>query len=532
MEQIIPNSVRDIIANSARYIQRFLYIRDKRGRVIPFFFNRTQVIYRRMKKIELAKRRERNRNALPHYLVLKYRQGGITTEEQGESFHLTATQENQNIVTLAHDKASTIEIFRIANLFDRKLAPEIRPERNYDNKAEIEYQRLNSRFHIGTAGNRAFGRSMTLQRAHGSEVPLWGKTKTGYSMNVQEIANLIAGLCEACHYGPVVMEGTAQGAKGWFFETWDEAKKGGNDWIPIFLPWFIEPGNVLPLERGEHLTLTAEEKDFVKMAAKNYSVTIVPEQIKWRRAKQGSLKGLFLQEHPEDDMTCFVVSGQHYFDISIINNLKGQVKPPIEVKEDGCLTIWVKPVKGHKYIIGGDVGEGLASSDYSCATVLDYKTGEQVACLHGRWKPEVFADKMAKLGYEYKTALLAPEANNHGHSTLNTLLNTIHYPRLYYHRDYDREGQVSEKLGWQTNAKTRPIMLDGIKSAVEDGFMIVNCPIFLSECRNFQDSGEGKYEGDYDDTVIAWAIAWQVRQTYADNTMRLEVVQEKEEEDD
>ena len=461
--------------------------------------------------MELARRRERDRNAKPHYLVLKYRQGGITTEEQAESFYLTATRENQSLVTLAHDKASTIEIFRMVNLFDRKLTPEIRPVRDYENKAEIEYKELNSKFHIGTAGNRTFGRGMTLQRAHGSEIGLWGRTKTGYSMNVQDIANLIAGLCEACPYGPVVLEGTGQGAKGWFYETWNEAKKGGNDWIPIFLPWFIEPMNSLPLEIGEEITLTEDEKNFVEMVAGKYSMAIRPEQLKWRRAKQNSLKKLFLQEYPEDPITAFLVSGQHYFDISIINSLVKLCKPPVEVRDDGCLTVWAKPVEGHKYIIGGDVGEGLSNSDFSVAAVLDYETCEQVACLHGRWKPEVFGEKMAKLGYEYNTALLAPEANNHGHSTLNTLLNVIHYPRLYYHRDYDATSQ-SAKLGWQTNAKTRPIMLTGIKTAVEDGFMKVNCPIFLSECRNFQDSGEGKYEGDHDDTIIAWAICFAVRQ--------------------
>jgi len=510
MTQTIPNNIRDIFNSDARYIQRFLYIRDKKERIIPLFFNRTQIIYRRMKRIELQKRQEKNSSVLPHYLVLKYRQGGITTEEQAESFYLTATKENQNLITLAHDKASTVEIFRIANLFDRKLLPEIKPVRDYDNKAEIEYKELNSKFHIGTAGNRSFGRSMTLQRIHGSEVPLWGKTKTGYSMNIQDIANLIAGLCEACPYGSVVLEGTAQGAKGWFFETWDEAKKGGNDWIPIFLPWFIEPANSLSLEKDEQIVPTAEEKDFIKMVAEKWQITIRPEQLKWRRSKQNGLKKLFLQEHPEDDITAFVVSGQHYFDITIINTLISLCKLPIEVKEDGCLIIWVKPIVGHKYIIGGDVGEGLPNSDFSCAGVLDYETGEQVACLHGRWKPEVFGEKMAKLGYEYNTAWLAPEANNHGHSTLNTLLNVLHYPRLYYHRDYDAVGQ-SVKLGWQTNLKTRPIMLSGIKTAVENNFMKINCPIFLSECRNFQDSGEGKYEGDYDDTIIAWAICWQIR---------------------
>lgn len=503
-----------ILNNSARYIQHFLWIKDKRGDIIPFNFNRVQVIYRRMKRILLAQKRETNPYIKPHYMVLKYRQGGITTEEQGENFHLTATQENQNVITLAHNWETTQEIFDIAQLFDRLLPARasVKPIRDWENKREIEYKRLNSKFHIGTAGNTSFGRGQTFQRVHCSEVPLFGKKKNQHSLSINDIENLISGLCIACPYGEVVLEGTGQGAAGWFYNTWQESKEGGNDWIRIFLPWYIDPLNSLSLMTGERLDYTDEEKDLIRMVKDNYNIIITAEQIKWRRITKNRVRKLFPQEYPEDDITCFLLSGNSRFDVSILRKLINQCKKPVETKDNGQLVIWEKPVTGRRYVIGADVGEGMTNSDYSAGVVLDVVSCEQVARLMGRWKPETFAIKLANLGLKYNTALLGVEANNHGHSTLNTLLNTLHYPRLYYHTDYDSTG--SEKLGWQTNGKTRNTMISDLATAIDEYLMKINDPLFINQCMTFQKDGDGKYqagEGCYDDLVIAWAISYQLK---------------------
>ena len=43
------------------------------------------------------------------------------------------------------------------------------------------------------------------------------------------------------------------------------------------------------------------------------------------------------------------------------------------------LTVWREP-QGHvPYCIGVDTAEGLVHGDYSCAQVLEVRTGEQVA---------------------------------------------------------------------------------------------------------------------------------------------------------
>ncbi|MCR4284952.1 MAG: hypothetical protein NUV97_02810, partial [archaeon] len=386
-------------------------------------------------------------------------------------------------MTLAHDTESTQKIFDIAQLYYETIDDFYKPSRQSQNKRELSFDKLGSKFYIGTAGSSAFGRGQTLQRLHGSEVAFWphengddGKDKP---------TNLVAGLLEACA-GEIVFETTPFGRKGFFFHEWQRAKNGDSTFTPIFVPWWVDEQNRILLLEGEELDYTGEEKILSKLH--NLSV----EQIKFRRHKQKTLKGLFLQEYPENDVSCFVTSSHSFFEIETILKRINYCKEPVEIRDSGTIKIWEKPVHGKSYIAGADVGEGLAHGDFSGVGVIEKESGKQVACLHGRWRPEVFAKKAAALCGEYNKALLAVESNNHGHSTLNTLLNQIHYPNLYYHENYDQEG--TKKLGWQTNGKTRSNMLDNLNSGIEEYTLGINDKEFLNECIDFIDNGSGKYE--------------------------------------
>ena len=134
--------------------------------------------------------------------------------------------------------------------------------------------------------------------------------------------------------------------------------------------------------------------------------------------------------------------------------------------------------------------------------------------MHGRWLPETFAGHAADLAHHYNDALLAVEANNHGHSTLNTLRNVLHYPHLYCLVDY-RTGEKADEPGWKTDPRTRPLMLGELRQGVEQGWMKIRDGTFLAQCRTFKlDRDEEKYKaapGCHDDSVIAWAIAIQAR---------------------
>lgn len=490
--------------NLSLFIKRNLWLSPEEGSIIRFRPNGIQKFYA-AKKAELRKEGKPLR-----LLVLKYRRGGISTWEQAESFHRCCSNEGQHAVTLAHNAEATEDIFRISTLFYERMDPLRRPRRRALNKRELNFPDLTSKFYTGTAGTKGFARGSTLQRVHGSEVAQWPGS-------IFAVKQLLAGITQAARKGDVVLETTAQGMGNWFQVEFYKAMKKASPWTPIFLAWYMDPLNRIPLDPGEKVKPKNDEE-----AAVVEKHELDDEQLKWRQMMKAEMEELFPQEYPEHWITAFIVSGSLFFTQTVLRDLMPSCREPLtkdELKAAGCPTgilddvqVWHLPKDGMKFFIGADCSEGIPGLDLSCGGVLDLE-GRQCAAIHGYFRPEDFGQKLALLGRWYNTAMLAVEANEHGHSVLNTLINTVHYGHIYYHKDYDqRTGRP--KVGWQTNPKTRPQMLDAIREATEGGFMEVNHPDYIAECFTFVKEG-GKWQarqGSHDDTIFAWAIAWKARE--------------------
>ena len=498
--------LRDLVADPYRFIRGKLFIRNMAGRVVRFRPNPVQRrIWQIKQEIRASGRRVR-------VIVLKARRHGVTTWEQAESFTLIATTPNKNALSIAHNADSTVKIFRISDLYHQRLDTALRPSRlTKSNKREINYPGMNSLFYIGTAGGDV-GRSDTLQRVHWSEVA-WSPG------DLQVQTNLLAGLSEAAREGEIVLESTPKGSGGFFHQTWKQAKEPGSTWRAVFIPWWEDTRTRIELNEEQAAEIVAslsdEEKDLV---AKH---SWAPEQVAWRRAKKKEpemQRGMFDQEYAEDDITCFLVSGTHWFDMTIIRDLLQTCPAPLEVRRDGEMEIYKNHEKGHHYAIGADAGEGLPNSDWSTGCVLDVMTGEQVARFRGRYDVGEHAHRLAQLGKLYGYPLIGVERNNHGHAVLLALRDIEHYPKIYRHRDWDaakRKGGAM-KLGFPTLAGTRTTMLHGLRMAVEDGSMIVFDRGFLDETTTFVKHADGKYAAendgqDWDDLVFGWGIAWAIR---------------------
>jgi len=148
--------------------------------------------------------------------------------------------------------------------------------------------------------------------------------------------------------------------------------------------------------------------------------------------------------------------------------------------------------------------------------VLNRRTGQMVAELHGRIPPARFGTLLNALGRWYRMAEIGVERNNHGHSTLNTLRNQLGYPQLYYHVAYD-SGAGSPRniqLGWPTTSATKPILVDDLVEAITTEALLVRSAMLVNECFTFVSNQTGSAEAQerkFDDRVIAAGIAWQVR---------------------
>lgn len=487
------------------FCRKRLKIRDKLGVVVDFALNGRQVSYLALRR---AHARRLKKLGLPlKFLTLKYRRGGITTCHQAEAYELTSQVPNTQAVTLAHTQAATQQIFRIARLMHERdpKAPRLK---GVGNAQRLEFDDLNSQFFIGTAGSSGFGRGDTLQLVHGSEVSKWATGPRAH----ERVRDLVAGLTEAASHGEVTLETTANGSE-WFAATYREARAKSNDWTPLFLPWFTDDDNVQRVgtfsEDEVRETLTDEELDLVARHGLSMG------QVAWRRNKIKALGVLFKQEYPEDDESCFLTSGLLWFDSGRVGDLFATVEENVVTElPGGYVCRFRAPEPGAEYVAGGDTSEGIMNAvgeggDANGIGIIRRDTGEQVAWLHGWFSPKELAQHSAALCAEYNDALLAMERNNHGHAVIMAL-EEIGYSapqrQMYYSPD-------DGKPGWNTTAVSRPIMLDGLRQAVNDDLMKVNDRHFVREMPAFRRQRDGNYRAnspDRDDTIIKWAIAWQM----------------------
>jgi hypothetical protein len=119
---------------------------------------------------------------------------------------------------------------------------------------------------------------------------------------------------------------------------------------------------------------------------------------------------------------------------------------------------------------------------------------------------------------DYNNAMVGIERENHGHAVLQRVVE-LKYRKPHFRGGplfyYDRKQDVNKsRPGWSTNGLTRPVMLEDLAEAIEQGDMGICDSDFVGECLSFRLQSNGKFEADagaHDDTVIKWAIAWQMR---------------------
>ena len=146
--------------------------------------------------------------------------------------------------------------------------------------------------------------------------------------------------------------------------------------------------------------------------------------------------------------------------------------------------------------------------------MLDNRTGEQAAVLHGHFDEDVFARQLFCLGMWYNGALIGPEANFSTYPIME--LERLGYPRLYVREsvdDYTHKPRRS--YGFVTSSKTRPIIIAGLIKAVREDIGIVSDEATLLEMLSFvlnEGTLKPKAEaGRHDDLVMALAIAHHIR---------------------
>lgn len=360
---------------------------------------------------------------------------------------------------VSHETRSTQRLLDKVQFFYDTMQPP-KPEIGAESRSEKTFPEYHSSVYIGTAGARAFGRGDMIRKALLSELPFYedpGKVLTG----VEDAVPLS---------GELNIEATPNGEDNLFFERWTQAREGKSPYKPFFFPWWwtedyqipIGSEYSLPEDRGE-LTFTGEE---VELIEKHH---LIEAQIRWRRWKIAEKGGLFWQEFPEDEVSCFITIGDPVFDQFILNNLAQNCYEGTRHPEGWVY--WIAPEKGKNYTIGVDTSAGAPGGSYSAAAVLD-DDWRVCATFQARIEPHTFAELLKKMGTWYNMAELVVERNFTGYAVLSSLAGGVdlthegvglaNYPNIYRERDF-LSGKITSKLGWWTMDSTRQYMMNRAK---------------------------------------------------------------------
>lgn len=464
-------SVRDWLVGT------MLQIRGKSGSLVRLRANRAQ--------------REYSRNCGRRNIVLKARQMGITTWIAARFFLATITRRGTLTVLVAHDQRSAEEIFRIVRRFWENLPAALRCgalRTSHANVRQLVFPELDSEYRVETAADPEAGRGLTIQNLHASEVARWPRDAAA------TLASLRAAVAPD---GEIVLESTPNGSSGCYYREWQSAAETGT--ARHFLPWWWTQ----EYRREGGLAEELSEEEAMLVAKHGLS----PEQIAFRRELRANFRGLAKQEYAEDAESCFLASGECFFEKELIEDrLQELLSASDEWEARSPPWIFLPPQAGREYIIGVDPAEGGSDGDYAVAQVIDRAIGMQCAELSGHFPPHEMARRVTALARQYNTALVAVERNGVGGTTLAYLKDTEHYENLFL-----REG----KLGFPTNAQTRPALVDTLAAcfAVQPG--LVHSPRLLREMRSFVRQKTGRPaagSGTHDDCVMAMALALKVRE--------------------
>lgn len=502
------------------YVQTFLFILTKAATLIPFKFNYYQdEISAVVKEIE--------DEGLPvRIIILKCRQVGGSTWGVAYLFFKAVTGIFKKCVVIAHDQDSTNNLFNMAKRFYDYLDDKMKPMKRYSNEKALVFENpndeerrdnpgLRSSIVVENANNINAGRGSTIQHLHCSEFAFWKKAGT-----------VKGGLFQSVPFAPdtsIVIESTANGVAGdgqEFYEMCIAAIKGESQFRFIFCKWTKNPDYEMK-----------PPKDFVRTEYEQSLCKMHPElndrKLAWRRYKIVNEMGKtlmapedqFKQEYPLTPEEAFISSGRPVFNMEKINadiercrNIpfkRGEIVSQKFIESPrGPYKIFKQTDSSKRYGIGADIAEGLDTGDYSTMTVLN-KDLEQVASYHGHIHPDLFGAEMIKLGMLYNEAILAPEVNNHGLTTLTHIMNR-NYKYLYMRKILDeRTGDYTDKAGWQTNFKTKILMLDEFVACYREGIIKINDIELLQEMATLTLNPDGSVNLNGKDRVVAFCIALQ-----------------------
>ena len=522
--------VKEYLQNFPKFAKKYLRIKDKKGEIVPLRLNIAQK--KVLDKIDVQIQKKEPIRAL----ILKARQKGISTLFEAYIFWRTTFQFHRKAAIVGHKVDATNNLYAMTKRYFKYLPKSLKPEVEASNEKVLRYGILESEIKLYTAESGDVGSSDTIQDLHLTEVAKWRDPKTSLTALLQTVPDQPNTL--------VIMETTAKGIGGEFYDRWQTAKAGESNYIPIFLSWLIDDEYTLKFRDEDERYKLENSLDDIEYGLIGAGATM--EHLNWRRRiglpdKCGNDTDQFKQEYPSNDLECYISSGSPVFDTGkcyinlqyaekfkpVVGNLDwvndqeypSNDKVVFRPNERGYVKLYkeikIEDKEHYRFAAGVDIAEGLAQGDYSVCSVLDRKNDEICLIWHGHTDADLFAEELYKIYVFLEKKIFFEIESNFGDGVVKN---------LYHLGGKIKHGQTFEKgyptdsagLGFKTTGKSKKTIMEDLNEWIREGLFISNEKEFWAETLRFVRDERGRMgaqgkETDpstksFDDRVIAYAL--------------------------
>jgi len=491
------DSFRDLVlpGNERKFIETLMVVESKDRVVRPFRYNNIQA---------LADSQETGMD-----IWVKPGQVGFSTERIAKRLANALCVPGTNIVLIAYEETITGKLLSKVNFFYNYLNqlripgfPEIHHDSTYEKSFRFYEDGAvvgTSTMYIASARSYVAGRSQTIHHLLCDEFAFYPEGSLERVV-LPALARIPTG-------GTADIFSTPNGEDNDFHEVYSKAKLGDSLFTPHFYPWWFhdeyqikindERLRTIPETNYEEFQLSTDEQYLMNI----HDLTF--DQIRWRRfmvklmesmKREGQTRTLFAQEFPEDDVSCFLTTGDMYYEEDDIERIaKTCYDAPIKHKG---LNIWYPPEEGQRYIICIDPGQSKITQ--TSIGVLTFKKDEDgfsypIWCARdvGWYAPdEDTTERAIETSNYYNRGEITWEANGHGLAITALLKNR----RPIYMRKDIAKGIVTMVPGWYTSGGktgTKEYMLTTIHRHLPN--LVCHDIELVRQLRNFR-KVQGKVE--------------------------------------
>ncbi len=270
---------------------------------------------------------------------------------------------------------------------------------------------------------------------------------------------------------------TPNGTHNIFYDTFTKAERGINQWKAEKIDWWEVPGR---------------------------------DEI-WR---QKAISDIGSEEAFDREFgNKFIETGESAVDKTLLDVMKRQCNPPTIINKD-FYKVWKAPEKGHIYIFGVDVSDGVGSnaSVIEIIDITDLTNIEQVAeYCNNKIEPYHFAKEIFDITHQWGMPYIMVERNSMGGQVVDALIYTHKYSKLVA---YNADKNDVEKYGVYSHTNSKYESVTNMRYFMNSLQAVkINSIALIQELETFVKYPNGTWKkqgGDnvFDDRVMSfiWAL--------------------------